>query len=171
MTGIEILLGYLVAHASQQAWRRVGASVGRGVDRTLDKGFDAGRDALFRRLRRLVADRPGGPDALAALDDEVIAKGEPSQETRARLTEILQSGAEQDTQFASGLHSVIEDMRTLEGSTAVAVGDRAQALSAERVEVRSESGPAAVFQNIVYTSESRQVHGAPDPRLPGRIRG
>src|SRR3954465_11865981 len=119
MTGIEVVVGYLIAWAVQKA-RRVGRRADTEVDAVLDAGMD--------RLHEVVATKLGGDPALTKLESEAAA-GEPGERTKERVRLAVEDAAETDPAFANELSELVAKLRAAEaGAGVAATGDHATAV-------------------------------------------
>jgi hypothetical protein len=108
MTGLEVVVGFLVAWFARKAGR-----VGKRIDSMADEVLDAGLD----KLHDVVIAKLGGDSALAKLATEVAETGEAGTRTQARVRLALEEAAEEDHAFATALESTLA---TLQGSGAAA---------------------------------------------------
>ena len=106
MTGLEVVVTYLVARAIQKA-RRVGGRLNAEADRVLEAGMDQLHDAVSRKI--------GDEPALAQLDSEA-AEGVENPRTRQRVLLALEEAAEQDPEFADTLGTLAAEIGKLSGA-------------------------------------------------------
>jgi hypothetical protein len=149
MTGIEFVVGYLVAWAVRKA-RRVGQRTDTEVDRAIDAGMD--------RLHDLIARKLGSDPALTQLETEAAA-GATSPRTEQRVRLAVEEAEVQDPQFAAQLEALVAEIRqaeTARGDGAVAVGGN--------LDIHAEYGSAAAFTMGRVTIGGER----PDPHPPGQ---
>lgn len=155
MTGIEFVVGYLVAWAV-----RKGRRVGHRADAEVDQALDAGMD----RLHDLIADKLGPDPALTQLETEAAA-GATTPRTEQRVRLAVEDAGEKDPEFAARLDALVAEIRqadTARGGGAVA-GDHGVAVGGN-VDIHAEHGAAAAF-----TMGSVTIGGErPDPHQPGQ---
>lgn len=102
MIGFEpFVVGYLASWVMRKVRR-----AGERADGRLDEVVDARVD----RLCDLVVGKLGAEPAVQQLEREA-ADGVDSERTRLRLQLAVQEAAEQDTEFADALHSLVEEIR------------------------------------------------------------
>ena len=104
MTGIEFVVGYLVAWAVRKA-RRVGHRADAEVDQALDTGMD--------RLHNLIADKLGPDPALTQLETEAAA-GATTPRTEQRVRLAVEDAGEKDPEFAARLDALVAEIRQAE---------------------------------------------------------
>jgi hypothetical protein len=146
MTGVEVVVGYLVAYA----WRKARRIAGR-ADAVVDQGLDAGMD----RLHGMVAGRLGlDPawqqlEAQAGSDLEAVAV---SERTIERVRLALLDEVEKDPGFGTGLEELVARLQVLEeqsgtGVTSVtASGERAIAIGGDNSGITSAGDGAVNIQ-------------------------
>jgi len=150
VTGVELVIGYLIAWAVRKA-RRVGARIDAEVDQALDAGVD--------RLHELVGGELGGDPALRQLEDEAQQTGKPSDRTQARVKLALDEAMDTDPFFRDALNAALQQVLALEKSATA--GDQGVAIAGD-VTIKADNGSAAAFQmgNVSLSS--------PDPSRPDR---
>ena len=159
MTGLELVVGYLIAWGVRKA-RRVGQRADAEVDQVLDAGMD--------RLHELVAGKLGGDPALTALERESAA-GEVSPRTRQRVQLSLEDAAESDEGFRARLDEVLAQVQTSDrqaGQGVAVAGDEGVAVVGG-VSIRAEGGSLAAWMVGNVNMGGDDV----GPRGPGRTGG
>lgn len=145
VTGVELVVGYLIAWAVRKA-KRVGVRTDQEVDYVLDTGMD--------HVHELVAGKLGNDPALRKLEAEAIESGDASQRTRTRVQLALDDAIENDPEFADALSGALKQVQ---------VGDRAVAIGGD-LNMHAESGSA-----VFWHAENVTINpGPPDPPGPGR---
>src|SRR4051812_21131359 len=119
MTGIEFVVGYLVAWAIRKVRR-----VGERADGEVDKAIDAG----VERLHDLIAAKLGPDPALTQLETEAAA-GTTTPRTEQRVRLAVEDAGEKDPQFAARLQELVADLRRAEAARGgcVRAGDQSVA--------------------------------------------
>jgi hypothetical protein len=158
MTGLELVVGYLIAWAVRKA-RRVGQRADAEVDQALDAGMD--------RLHDLVAGKLVGDPALAALKQE-SAGGEVSRRTRQRVQLSLEEASESDEGFKARLDELLAQVQEADrqAGAGVAVASEHGVAVVGGVSIRAEGGSVAA-----WTVGNVTVGGTAGPREPGRTSG
>lgn len=151
VTGAELAVGFLVAWMARKA-RRVGNRLDSEVAQALDAGVD--------RLHELVAGKLGADPAWSKLCAEVEQTGTGSPRTQERVRLALDDAAEDDTEFAVRLKTLIDQ---LQARGAVA-GHHGSAVAGD-VTITAEDGSAAAWQmgNVSFGGGDRA-----DPSQPGQ---
>jgi len=158
MTGIEVVVGYLIAWAVRKS-RRVGARLDKETDTVLDAGLD--------RLHSVVIEKLGNDPALHKLETEAQDTGEVAERTRQRVQLSIEEAAENDLSFSAALQQMVANLATasLAPTTVVAGGERSVAI-AGGVEIQAESGSVAAVQ-----MRDVSLGAQPDPRKPESTSG
>ncbi|MEU9282548.1 hypothetical protein AB0D87_50360 [Streptomyces sp. NPDC048342] len=157
MTGLEIVVGFLVTWAARKV-RRVGTRVDAEVDQALDVGLD--------RLHELVADKLGEEPALVKLAAEVEQSGEASSRTQERVRLALEDAAETDSGFASDVAAVVQQLQDMQRQAGVAVaGQQGVAVSGG---VQADRGAVAIGG---VSGGTVSIGVPPDPSAPGGNKG
>ncbi|MEE4546936.1 hypothetical protein V2S66_33855 [Streptomyces sp. V4-01] len=117
MTGLEVVVTYLVTRAVQKA-RRAGGRLNAEADRVADGLLDRLHDAVSRRL--------GEDPALHQLDREA-AEGVENPRTRQRVLLSLEEAAEADAEFARTIRELAAEIGKLSGAPQGAVVQTAHA--------------------------------------------
>ncbi len=110
MTGLEVVVGFLVAWGLRKAGR-----VGEHVDAMVDAGLD--------RLYDVVAAKLGADPALERLQLEAAESGEVGDRTQARVRMSLEEAVEEDPEFARQLEAAAQQAagQSVAGERGVAV--------------------------------------------------
>jgi hypothetical protein len=157
LTGIEFVVGYLVAWVVRKA-RRVGERADAEVDLALDAGMD--------RLHGVVARKLGDDRALAQLESEA-AQAVNNPRTRQRVQLAIEEAAEADPGFAAQVTKLVTELRKTEAAAgAIAAGDHAVAVGRD-VKIHAERGSAAGWTLGPVTFGG----GPADPHRPGQPQG
>ncbi|MGH3511324.1 MAG: hypothetical protein ACRDQV_08295 [Pseudonocardiaceae bacterium] len=156
MTGVEFVVGYLVAWVLRTA-RRVGKRLDERVDADVDVAIDAG----LERLHELVVAKLGGDPALAKLEVEA-KEGVESPRTHERVRLALEDAAEQDPSFGVELTELVNTLRAVEARTGIDVSIDQVAVGRD-VDIHADDGSAAAWKmgNVTFGSER------PDPTRLG----
>jgi hypothetical protein len=152
MTGLELVVGYLIAWGVRKA-RRVGQRADAEVDQALDAGMD--------RLHELVVGKLGVDPALTALERESVA-GEVSPRTRQRVQLSLEDAAESDEGFKARLDEMLAQVQAAgrQAGQGVAVAGAQGVAVVGGVSIRAEGGGVAAWT----VRDVNLGGGAGDPR-------
>lgn len=157
VTGLEIVVGFLVAWAVRKS-RRVAGRVDAEVDQAMDAGLD--------RLHKLVAGKLTGEPSLAKLQAEVEESGSASPRTQDRVRLALEDAAENDTVFTAELATVVKQLQASGQHAGPTAGDHGVAITGG---VRADGSGIAIGG---VTGGHVSLPGErPDPSAPGRLRG
>jgi hypothetical protein len=115
MTGVEIVVAYLVAYA----WRKARRVAGRADD-LVDQGLDAGMDRLHAMVEAKLGPDPALQqlEAQAGSDLDTIAV---PQRTIDRVRLALEDEAEKDPGFGAGLDELVARLQVLEQQSGASV--------------------------------------------------
>lgn len=159
MTGLEVVVGYLIAWGVRKA-RRVGSAADTEVDRVLDAGLE--------RLHGAVSEALGDDPALTALVTESTG-GEVTGRTAQRVQLSLEAATEAHPELEPALAEIVDEVRAVEkqaGVQLVSAGERGLAVGGD-LTIRADRGSLATG-----TAGDITFGGAPpDPRRPGSASG
>jgi hypothetical protein len=157
VTGIELVIGYLIAYS----WRKA-RKVGKRADLEVDQVLDAGMD----RLHDLVAGKLAKDPSLAKLTEQAAA-GTVSERTRQRVQLALEDAAETDPSFLAEITSLAEQLQAGEQNAGLALSGNQGVSILGGVQIQAQSGGQAAFQ------VGTMIIGnpPPDPLTPDRYTG
>jgi hypothetical protein len=134
MTGIEVVVGCLIAWAAKKA-RRVGARADAEADHVLDAGMD--------KVHELVAAKLGADPALAKLQAEVEHKGTVTTRTRDRVRLAVEEAGEQDPDFAAQIEALVARIEQV--SARAVAGDHSTAVAGDVV-IQATDGSVSAWR-------------------------
>jgi len=162
VTGIELVVGYLVAWGVRKA-RRVGQAADAEVDQVIDASLD--------KLHNFVSEALSGESSLGALEKESSA-GQVSARTRQRVELALAEAAE-SADIQKKLTELVEQVRQAESSAGVqllSASDRGIVAGGD-VDIHADRGSLAVGTAGDITFGASSGGSPPDPREPGANKG
>ncbi len=154
MTGLEVVVGFLVAWVVRKG-RRVAGRVDAEVDQALDASLD--------RLHEVVVGKLGRDPSVEKLHAEVEQSGAASPRTQDRVRLALEDATEGDSDFATALQAALTRVQTVQGAGGATAGHQGVAISGD---VRADHGGVA-FGGVTGGSVSLEGERR-DPSSPGR---
>jgi hypothetical protein len=158
LTGIELVVGYLIAWGVRKA-RRVGQAADAEVDQVLD--------ASLEKLHGFVSKTLSGDPSFAALEKE-SSTGEVYRRTRQRVELALEDAAE-GADVRDQLASLVEQVQQAEKSAGVqllSAGERG-IIAGGNVDIRADRSSLAVGTAGDITFSPAPGEPPPDPHQPG----
>lgn len=152
MTGLEIVVAYLIAWGVRKA-KRAGRQLNADVDLAIDAGLDRLHDVVVAKL----SDDP----AISKLEVEAET-GEVSDRTRRRVIDAVAEAAEEDPDFGSQLEAMVADLDEAGARSIVAAVGAGSVAVGGNNDIRADGGSVA---GVVIGNVSL---GSGDPREPGR---
>lgn len=153
MTGIEVVVGCLIAWAAKKA-RRVGARADAEVDQVLDAGMD--------KVHELVAAKLGTDPALAKLHAEVEQTGTVTDRTKDRVRLAVEQAGDEDPDFAAQVDALAQRIERARADTVA--GNHGTAVAGD-ITIQATDGSASAWRmgDVTLGGGDRS-----DPPLPGQ---